>query len=161
MRNYQCDMYLRYTRIDQRAYKVQYRLPGGLANLLMVFILVTTACGANLEETSFERVAVADFAQLIAQAKTDPNVVLIDLRTVEEVATGYIADATNLDALDANFLNNLKEFDPDDHYLVYGRSNASTEEAVRLMKGLGFTHLTGLNGGMAEWVAQHRPVLLP
>lgn len=141
--------------------KVEHRLPGRLVTLLLIFSLVTTACGANLEETSFERVGVADFAQLIAQTKADPNVVLLDLRTVEEVATGYIADATNLDALDASFLSNLAEFDPDDHHLVYGRSNASTEEAVRSMKSLGFTHITELNGGMAEWVAHDRPVSLP
>ena len=141
--------------------KVEHRRPGRSVTLLLIFSLVVTACGANLEETSFERVDVANFAQLIAQAKTDPNVVLLDLRTVDEVATGYIADATNLDALDAKFLSNLEEFDPDDHYLVYGRSNASTEEAVRLMKSLGFTHITGLNGGMPEWVARNRPVSLP
>ncbi len=135
--------------------------PRRLVIILLVVSLSAAACGANLEETSFERVDVARFSQLIAQAKGDPGVVLLDLRTAEEVATGFIEDAINLDALDEDFASFLEELNPDDHHLVYGRSNPSTEEAVRSMKSLGFTHITELNGGMVEWVAQHRPVSLP
>jgi rhodanese-related sulfurtransferase len=140
---------------------VAHKLPGTFAILLLVVSLSAAACGADLEETSFERVDVTMFAQLIAQAKGDSDVVLLDLRTAEEVARGFIQDASHLDALDEGFTSQLEELNPDDHYLVYGRSNSSTEEAVRSMKALGFTHITALNGGMVEWVAQHRPVSLP
>lgn len=141
--------------------KVAHSLPRRLATLLLVVSLSSAACGANLGETSFERVDAATFAQLITQAKADPDMVLIDLRTAEEVATGFIDDAIHLDALDDLFLTYLEELDPSNHHLVYGRSNASTEEAVRSMKDSGFTHITELNGGMAEWVDRHRPVTLP
>jgi rhodanese-related sulfurtransferase len=129
--------------------------------VLMAVLVLVSACGANLEATSFLRVEATDFSNLVRQATTDSSITLIDLRTPEEVATGYISGAINLDVLGGSFEASIDELDNDDHLLIYARSTAASAEAARLLKDAGFTHITELNGGIEAWVTSGRPLETP
>lgn len=129
--------------------------------LLIVTATLTGACGADPDATAFQRVGVSEFARLVVESNGNPEILLIDLRTPEEVVTGFIGTATNYNALDGEFESTLEGLDPDVHYLVYGRSNAASGEAIRQMKAANFTHITELNGGINAWTAENRSLTFP
>ena len=123
--------------------------------------LLAAACGADLSATSFLRVEASEFSKLVRQVEADASITLVDLRTPEEVATGYIPGAINIDVLDSSFSENVDSLDRDSHLLIYARSSAASAEAARLLKASGFTHLTELNGGIEAWVASGRSLESP
>ena len=129
--------------------------------VLGIISLLAPACGADLSATSFLRVEASEFSKLVRQVETDASITLVDLRTPEEVATGYIPGAINIDVLDGSFSENVDALDRDGHLLIYARSSAASAEAARILKASGFTHLTELNGGIEAWVASGRPLESP
>lgn len=127
----------------------------------LLIALISGACGADLDATSFLRVDASEFALLVREARANPDIELLDLRTPEEVATGFIAGAVNVDTLDPRFLEAIEQLDTDHHFLLYARSSAASAEAARILKDAGFTHLTELNGGIEAWVSSGRSLESP
>jgi rhodanese-related sulfurtransferase len=129
-----------------------------LLPLLVVLGLVAAGCGADTEATDFTRVAAPDFAAAI---DADPAGVVVDLRTSEEIAVGFIDGASQLDFYDPAFETVLDGLDRDAHYLVYCNSGNRSAETLRLMKDLGFTRVTELDGGIQAWNAAGLPTVTP
>jgi rhodanese-related sulfurtransferase len=103
-------------------------------------------------------VAATDFAAAI---DADAAGVVVDLRTSEEIAVGYIEGASQLDFYDPTFQSTLDGLDRDAHYLVYCNSGNRSAETLRLMKDLGFTRVTELDGGIQAWNAAGLPTVTP
>jgi len=81
--------------------------------------------------------------------------VLLDVRTLEEVAAGKIADAQHLDFYADSFQDDLKKLDKDQPYLVYCKSGGRSAKAARMMQDLGFKEIYNLEGGYTAWKQQH------
>ncbi len=126
--------------------------------LLATAALVLVACGADTAAVQFTRVDAPTFQ---AEAESDPNGVVIDLRTDEELASGYIEGAVQLDFYDPAFASSLEDLDPDVHYLVYCNSGNRSAQAIRMMKDAGFTTVTELDGGIQAWYAAGLPTVTP
>lgn len=122
-----------------------------LRRLLPLFLLLPlalVACGDGTEAVDFTRVDAAGFASAL---DSSPDGVVVDLRTDEEIAAGFIEGAGQLDFYDPAFQSTLESLDRDAHYLVYCNSGNRSAQTVRLMKDLGFTHVTELDGGIQAW----------
>ncbi|MDG0818142.1 rhodanese-like domain-containing protein [Bdellovibrio svalbardensis] len=75
--------------------------------------------------------------------------VLLDVRTPEEYSEGHIPQAINIDVKNQNFKTEVAKLDREDSYKVYCRSGKRSQQAVGIMKDLGFKHLENL-GGLEE-----------
>lgn len=86
--------------------------------------------------------------------------VVIDIRTAEEHAAGYI-DPTHmvLDYYAPDFKDRLAKLDRDAKYLIYCRSGRRTGAALLTMKDLGFTDMHDIEGGITAWIAAGLPVV--
>ncbi len=86
--------------------------------------------------------------------------VVIDIRTSEEHAAGYIAP-TNLvmDYYAPDFKDRLAKLDKDASYLLYCRSGRRTGAALQAMKELGFKDIHDIAGGLVAWTAAGLPVV--
>ncbi len=126
-------------------------------SLLLLGALALGACsdGASV---AFTRVDAEDFA---SEIEADPSATLLDLRTDEEIATGYIDGAAQIDFYEPTFSGDLEALDRDAHYLVYCNSGNRSAQTVREMKELGFTQVTELDGGIVAWNAAGLPVVTP
>ncbi|MBS7332026.1 rhodanese-like domain-containing protein [Faecalibacter bovis] len=73
---------------------------------------------------------------------TDPNNVLIDVRTPEEFAEGHVPGAINLNVKDDNFGKKVSELDSTKNYYIYCRSGvrAKSAEAIMLENNLKKVH---------------------
>ncbi len=88
-----------------------------------------------------------------------PAVQLVDVRTPEEFNTGYLAGAMNINAYDADFLQQLQVLDKHKPVLVYCKAGGrSAQTAAALMK-LGFEHVYDLAGGILRWESSNLPVV--
>ncbi len=82
----------------------------------------------------------------------DPNAVVLDVRTEEEMEEGYIPDALNIDIYQPQeFMEELEQLDKSKHYYVYCRSGNRSRQACALMNSIGIANAFNLEGGVLEW----------
>jgi len=98
----------------------------------------------------FETVGV----DVVREMVVDDGVVVIDLRTADEIASGYILGADLfIDFYGVNFEDRLDELDRGDKYLIYCRSGNRSGEALAVMKNMGFEEVYDLAGGIGAWTS--------
>lgn len=87
-----------------------------------------------------------------AQLKADDNAFILDVRTEEEVADGYIPNMKNINIFKGQaFVYELEELDKSKNYYVYCRSGGRSGQACAIMNDLGFENAYNLMGGFSEW----------
>lgn len=82
-------------------------------------------------------VDAATAARLIKQ----PNVVVLDVRTPAEYATGHVRGAKNVDFRAPDFAQQLAQFDTTKTYMLYCASGNRSGQASKLMKEKGFPNV--------------------
>ena len=115
-----------------------------LIAVLITSVFALTACGASGAVTTMN---VSDFAKKIS----DKSVVLLDVRTPAEFASGHISGATNIDFESGNFENEIATLDKSKSYAVYCRSGNRSGQATALMAKAGFKSIFNLDGGIINW----------
>ena len=126
-----------------------------------LLILGLSSCGDQAAEVvpaaSSEGQAEAEVQLLdAASAATfvaENNPTIIDVRTPEEFAAGYIARATLIDISSPGFVDAISALDRLATYFVYCRSGNRSATATSQMIDLGFTSLYELDGGIVSWAA--------
>ena len=125
----------------------------------------TTPVAATQDETASETVSDAATPayglvspEQAAELATDPNIMVIDVRTPEEYAEGHIEGATLVDFSAPDFADRVAELDPDQDYLVYCRSGNRSGQAVAVMSGLGFERIYDMDGGTVAYTAAGLPL---
>ncbi|MEN8237651.1 MAG: rhodanese-like domain-containing protein [Actinomycetota bacterium] len=131
----------------------------------MKLLLATAALGAvvlagcsSAATAAVETVAPATAAEIIT---TESDEVVLDIRTPEEFDEGVIEGAINIDFYAADFAARLDTLDKDAHYVVYCRSGNRSGQANSTFEELGFTNVTEIDGGIANWYNAGLPVVLP
>ena len=82
----------------------------------------------------------------------DPNGVILDVRTPEEVEDGIIGDAIHIDIYTGQaFVDALEKLDKTKNYYVYCRSGNRSGQACAIMNSLGIANAYNLKGGILEW----------
>lgn len=85
--------------------------------------------------------------------------VVVDIRTAEEHAAGYIPATTLvLDYYAPDFRDRLAGLDRKAAYLIYCRSGRRSGAALEVMRELGFADARHIAGGITAWAAAGLPV---
>ncbi len=92
-------------------------------------------------------VDAAEAAKLVA----DNKVVVLDLRTPKEYATGHIAGAVNIDFYAADFERRLAQLDRHKTYLVHCAVGGRSTKSLALFQKLEFQSIRHLDGGLKAW----------
>lgn len=86
------------------------------------------------------------------QLNQSNNAVVLDVRTLDEVAEGVIPNAIHIDIFKGQgFIDELKQLPKDKTYFVYCRSGRRSAQACDVMQKLGFKETYNLLGGIMEW----------
>lgn len=85
--------------------------------------------------------------EFLAQYKSTPGAVLLDVRTPMEVAAGKLDGAKAIDFQNPNFVANVGKLDKEKAYFIYCRSGMRSASACRQMHAMGFKNLINLSGG--------------
>ncbi|MEZ4961006.1 MAG: rhodanese-like domain-containing protein [Saprospiraceae bacterium] len=89
-----------------------------------------------------------DAQEFLAKLRTNPDAVLLDVRTPGEVAAGKIKGAVNLDFFDPAFASKVGRMDKQKPYFIYCRSGQRSANACRTMHEMGFSKLYNMAGGI-------------
>jgi len=88
-------------------------------------------------------------AEVLSERSSE--IVLLDVRTPDEFAGGRIAGAINIDYYGPSFADQLGQLDKTVPYVVYCRSGNRSEDAVEVMRNLGFREVYEISGGIVSW----------
>ena len=123
--------------------------------ILLASLLVVTSCKSKLTPNVDNAIPMEiNSKQLTDMIDKGQNMVLLDVRTSEEIADGKISGATAIDFFEDNFEANIDKLDKGKHYIVYCRSGVRSTKSVALMKEKGFSKCTNLEGGYNAWSSQ-------
>lgn len=86
------------------------------------------------------------------QVESEDNVVIIDVRTDEELEEGIIPGAVQMDITNtAKFYEDAKTLDASKSYYLYCRSGSRSAQACMLFNSLGIEKAYNLAGGIEAW----------
>ena len=112
-----------------------------------------TACESTNQhsDTSNPVVQTLEQANLSDKLK-EKDVVLVDVRTPEEVAEGYISGASHfINFYDDDFQTKIKSLDSTKTYVIYCRSGGRSGKAAQFMIDNGFKNVFNLAGGISSY----------
>jgi len=134
-------------------------LPEYISNhpYIVIATVVAALVGVAFELRS-RALGAAAIATHAAIALHNKGALVLDVRTIEEFATGHIVDARNI-ALEklAEQAETLKKY-REKPVVVVCESGARSAQAAKLLKSLGFTQVVNLRGGLSAWRADNLPL---
>ena len=113
--------------------------------LLILATLFAFSCHSQQKGT---KLSATEFSN---QSKSSKDVVILDVRTPEEYAEGFIENAVNLDYNDPHFSNRVKALDHSKKYFVYCLSGGRSSMAANFMRENEFKQVFELDGGVLAW----------
>ena len=122
-----------------------------ILTFLLAALWLTTACGQD----NFENTDVQGFSELVA----DTNVVVLDVRTVDEFNDGHIKGAILIDQGQSDFIEKAKSLLPIDKKIaIYCRSGRRSANAAGRLADIGYK-CVNLKGGIIAWKEAGMPVV--
>ncbi len=98
-------------------------------------------------------------AEAAALLKTQPTVVVLDVRTPGEYQTGHLANAVNVDFRSPDFARQLARLDKSKTYLVHCAVGGRSSRSVPKLDSLGIKKVVHLDGGLDAWQKANLPVV--
>lgn len=122
-------------------------------SFLLSVVLMTISCNSQNASQVLNPTA---FNQKIS---TSPDAVILDVRTPEEFAGGFIDKAININYAGPDFQAEISKLDKNKTYLVYCLSGKRSASAADYMRSNGFKDVINLDGGILAWQGNNLPLV--
>ncbi len=123
--------------------------------IMILAALIAFGCNTNTKEATKSNVTDSNSIEMtatdLAKNGVGNDVILIDVRTPEEIAEGKIKNALEIDYVANDFQSKILELDKTKNYVVYCRSGGRSGKAVEFMLSEGFESVKNVTGGMMEY----------
>ncbi len=86
------------------------------------------------------------------------GLIILDIRTPKEFASGHIEGAIMIDFIAPDFEDKLAQLDMDAPYIMHCRTGARSSRAMVVMEKMGFTNVTHMEDGIMGWIQHGLPV---
>ena len=83
--------------------------------------------------------------------KANKDILLIDVRTPEEYASGHLENSVNIDYKADNFKELIAELDTNQDVYVYCKVGGRSNNSAKMMEKMGFKKIYDLEGGILQW----------
>lgn len=120
--------------------------------LLITGLFLTVSCNSQNAGT------VLNPAEFNKKINTTSGAIVLDVRTPEEFAGGYIANAVNINYNGNDFQDEIAKLDKNRTYFVYCLSGKRSASAASYMRSKGFRNVINLDGGILAWQANNLPL---
>lgn len=124
-----------------------------ILSALWVGLVVALALHRN--KTSGESVSAQQAVMLINRS----NAIVVDIRDKKDFDAGHIVDAIHIPLTKLDVRVTELEKHKGGPVIVACRLGHQSIDAVKVLKGAGFTQVLRLSGGMTEWRAQGLPLV--
>jgi thioredoxin len=115
-----------------------------------IFLLVIS-CSEAQSQKHIKNVSAAEFKKEI---ENNPNVIVLDVRTPEEVAQGTIGNPSIINFYDSDFEKKISLMDKSKTIAVYCKGGGRSSQAAMLLEKNGFKNILNLEGGIMSWEQQ-------
>jgi len=123
-----------------------------MKNLIFILFFITICCNQknnlNIDPNKV-------YNNLLEQKD---NIILLDVRTKEEVLDKNIKNSINIDFYSEDFKKIILNLDKANTYYVYCRSGKRSLNTVEIMRKNGFTQSYNVEGGILKWVELNLPL---
>ena len=116
-------------------------------SLILVFI---TACFTAGAQTKADGI-VLGVESFNKRVQNTPDKQVLDVRTSEELQSGHVKGALNINFYDEDFKKQLSRLDKGRPVFVYCRSGKRSGKTAALLNELGFNAVYDLKGGITAW----------
>jgi len=131
-----------------------------LALSVSLVIGVTLTGGCVRDETAtIEDISPQEAFTLIQNNQNNPDFVIIDVRTPEELAAEHIENAINIDFYSEAFRDMLNTLDRNKTYLIYCKVGGRSGSALDIMAELNFKEVYNILGGINLWKTEGFPTV--
>lgn len=114
----------------------------------LTVILFFTACNDSSVAQEIHLLSRQEFHDATAKKEVQ----LVDVRTPEEFAEGYLENAKNINVLETDFITQAEKLNLDEPIYLYCRSGKRSAKAALILKDVGFKEIYDMNGGYSHWL---------
>jgi len=126
-----------------------------IINALLISSLFYGCSTAQSQETK----TVLTATEFNEQIRSNPQALVIDVRSPSEFSESHLVNAKNIDWNGIDFENQISKLDKSQPVYVYCKGGARSEAAAKKMRDLGFLEVYELEGGILKWQASNLPII--
>ena len=118
--------------------------------LVLLFMAPVLAIAA----APIEDISARTAKDLIQQNLSNPDFIVLDIRTPREFDGGHIAGAQNIDFYAQTFAQEFRSLDLEKTYLIYCRSGNRSRQLMGAVEKMPFKKVFHMRSGLVDWVGQ-------
>tara|TARA_B100001142_G_scaffold246691_1_gene246342 strand:- start:84 stop:788 length:705 start_codon:yes stop_codon:yes gene_type:complete len=120
--------------------------------LLFLIIIFFISC-TNKNTLVYEKTDILSLDKIL----NDTDIIILDVRTSEEINAGYIPNSTFIDYYDKNFENKINLIDRSKKIFTLCKSGGRSVKAAEILFKNGFRNVYNLEGGFLRWKVNRMP----
>tara|TARA_B110000003_G_scaffold271957_1_gene306976 strand:+ start:270 stop:1007 length:738 start_codon:yes stop_codon:yes gene_type:complete len=120
--------------------------------LLFFVIILSIACG-DMNNSIYEKIDILSLDKFL----NHNDIIILDVRTSEEINAGYIPNSTFVDYYDKNFESKINLIDRSKKIYTLCKSGGRSVMAANILSKKGFKKVYNLEGGFMRWKANKMP----
>lgn len=122
---------------------------------MIISAVLCNLLGCTAQQQNFESLDVEAFEKVIS----DTSVVRLDVRSIDEYASGHIAMAINIDVMKDDFKTKATSLLPKDKTIaLYCRSGRRSKKAAGILVENGYKVIE-LNSGISGWINARKEIV--
>ena len=122
---------------------------------MIISAVLCNLLGCTAQQQNFESLDVEAFEKVIS----DTSVVRLDVRSIDEYASGHIAKAINIDVMKDDFKSKATSLLPKDKTIaLYCRSGRRSKKAAGILVENGYKVIE-LNSGISGWINARKEIV--
>ncbi len=126
-----------------------------ISNITLITLLWIgfASCGQkqNDKSTDQDSASVISLISATELDKVNDQILLIDVRTPGEFASGHIENSINIDYKSDNFKDLISELDKNQEVYVYCKVGGRSGRSAKILEDMGFEKIYDLDGGINAW----------
>ena len=122
---------------------------------MIISAVLCNLLGCTAQQEKFESLDAEAFEKVIS----DTSVVRLDVRSIDEYASGHIAKAINIDVMKDDFTTKATSLLPKDKTIaLYCRSGRRSKKAAGILVENGYKVIE-LNSGISRWINAQKEIV--
>ena len=122
---------------------------------MIISAILCNLLGCTAQQQKFESLDAEAFEKVIS----DTSVVRLDVRSIDEYASGHIAKAINIDVMKDDFTTKATSLLPKDKTIaLYCRSGRRSKKAAGILVENGYKVIE-LNSGISGWINAQKEIV--
>lgn len=122
--------------------------------LIVILWIGFNSCGQKKQNEQAKDVVSKTNISLITAAELNQisdSILIIDVRTPEEFASGHIENSININMQSVDFMEQIATLEKGQSVYLYCKKGGRSNRAARMIQEMEFKNIYDLKGGILQW----------